>query len=108
MGGKSAMVRRRHEVLMECIRIGQSIGVKGHNVLASEFIGAVRKAADTQAARMEVLEREYATLSRMISNLEQLHAQQEMQGVQDSVCSNEANAGRVLDGMCCGVGKAET
>ena len=78
--------------------IGLDLGVDS-GLPWSEYARTVTKAALQIAARAEVLEREYATVSRIISAIES-RAKEEVQVLQGAICPDQADAGSVQPVVC--------
>ena len=79
--------------------IGLDLGVD-NGLPWSEYARTVTKAALQVAARAEVLEREYATVSRIISAIESRAKAEEVQVLQGAICPDPTNAGSVQPSVC--------
>lgn len=81
--------------------IGRLLGVKDDFLSSwSEYARSVTKTAELVAARAEVLEREYATVSRIISAIESRAKAEEVQVLQGAIQPDPTNAGSVQPVMC--------
>ena len=80
--------------------VGRLLGVKDDFLSWSEYARSVTKAAELVAARAEVFEREYATVSRIISAIESRAKAEEVQVLQGAICPDQADAGSVQPVMC--------
>lgn len=74
------------------------IGVRYENLPSK--LGEIRKEAEKLVARAEVLEREYATVSRIISAIESRAKEEEVQVLQGAIQPDPTNAGSVQPSVC--------
>lgn len=89
------MYAKSEALKAEINMIGRKLSVDDYYLPWSEYARAVTKKAESLAARAEVLEREYATVSRIISAIEARAKEEEVQVLQGAICPDPTNAGSV-------------
>ena len=93
-------MNKKHDDLLEAVQeIGDMLGVS-ELCAFSDYVHGVTVAAANLAARAEVLEREYATVSRIISAIESRAKEEEVQVLQGAICPGPTDAGSVQPSVC--------
>lgn len=93
------MYEKSEELKGEIYAIGKSLRVSGEGAWG-DYANRVSDAAAKLAARAEVLEREYATVSRIISAIESRAKAEEVQVLQGAICPDPTDAGSVQPSVC--------
>ena len=94
------MYAKSEALKAEIHTIGRNLSVYDDSLSWAEYARAVTKKAESLAARAEVLEREYATVSRIISAIESRAKAEEVQVLQGAIQPDPTNAGSVQPVMC--------
>jgi len=94
------MYERRGVINSEIASILVMLGHSPREAVYSGTAQLARLETARLAARAEVLEREYATVSRIISAIESRAKAEEVQVLQGAICPDPTNAGSVQPVMC--------
>lgn len=93
------MYEKSEDLKKSIYAMGKSLRVTGEGSWG-DYAQRVSRAAADLAARAEVLEREYATVRRIISAIESRAKAEEVQVLQGAICPDPTDAGSVQPSVC--------